>query len=234
MLTNLVDMVGFGPSGYGHLFVAGMATTVITAVVSLICALSLGVVIGIVGCSKSLLCQAIWRAYRSIFASIPTLLVLFFIYFGAPNMISALTGRDVQVTPFAAGLAGLSLIYATYIAEVIRGAVFAVPKGQYEASAALGLGPIPTWAKVIAPQVIRISLPGLMNTWVVLLKDTALVSVIGVSDVVRVGQIAGSATGRPLLYLGVVGLFFVVVVTLSLGLFALRGARRSMAARVVK
>jgi polar amino acid transport system permease protein len=191
-------------------------------------------VIGIIGCSKSLICEIIWKVYRSVFGSIPTLLVLFFIYFGAPGLISELSGKAVEVSPFAAGLVGLSLIYATYIAEVIRGAVFAVPKGQYEASKALGLGPVATWGRVIAPQVIKISLPGLINTWVVLLKDTALVSVIGVSDVVRVGQIAGSATGRPLLYLGVVGLFFVVVVTLSLGLVALRGGRRRMASGAAK
>ncbi|MEM5461913.1 amino acid ABC transporter permease [Paraburkholderia phytofirmans] len=226
MLYDFYNALGFGATGYGAMFVNGMIVTVAVAISSLFSALFFGVVIGTIACSKSIPAQAFWRLYRSVFSSIPTLLVLFFIYFGVPYIATRGFDLDVEISPFIAGLCGLTLIYATYVAEVVRGAVYAVPKGQYEACKALGLTKLPTWGGVVAPQVARIALPGLINTWVALLKDTALVSVIGIADVVRVGMIAGSSTGRPLFYLGLAGSFFVVVVTASLAVLSvLRGKR---------
>ncbi|MGE0239036.1 MAG: ABC transporter permease subunit [Parvibaculaceae bacterium] len=229
METDFFDALGFGPSGYGGQFLEGMLTTLVVAVASALCALIWGSLLGAMSCSKWVLPRLVWRVYRSIFASMPTLLVLFFLYFGTPYLASSLTGVSMEIGPFTAGLCALGAIYASYVGEVVRGAILAVPRGQYEACAALGLGPLPTWLRVVIPQIVKVAFPGLVNNWVVLLKDTALVSVVGLADVVRVGQIAGSATNRPLLFLTVVGLFYVVIVTASLGL--LRAARPRAASR---
>jgi His/Glu/Gln/Arg/opine family amino acid ABC transporter permease subunit len=231
---DVLAAIGFGSSGYGWLFVKGMAVTVSMAVAASLCALLLGAALGAAACSRYRVLRVGWRIYRSIFASMPTLLVLFFFYLGAPYLAAQNLGVDIEIGPFEAGLCGLSLIYASYVAEVIRGAVYSVPRGQYEACQALGLSARPTWIRVIVPQVVRIALPGLINNWVVLLKDTALVSVIGVADVVRIGQIAGSATGRPLTYLAIVGVFFVIVVTLSLALLHHAGKRKAGVAEIVR
>ncbi|MGF6641586.1 ABC transporter permease subunit [Paraburkholderia sp. MM6662-R1] len=230
MLGDLFSALSSGSAGYGAMFLSGMAVTLAVAVSSLVTALLFGVLVGLAACSNRFLARAFWRFYRSVFSSIPTLLVLFFIYFGIPYIASRAFAFDVEVSPFVAGLCGLTLIYATYVAEVLRGAVFAVPKGQYEACEALGLTRWPSWLGVIAPQVARIALPGLINTWVALLKDTALVSVIGIADVVRVGMIAGSSTGRPLYYLGIAGFFFVAIVSVSLALLTALRIHRTRSA----
>lgn len=218
MESHFLDMFGFGPSGYGGQFLTGMLTTLLVALTSYLCALVFGTLLGAMSCARWKLLRLAWRSYRSVFASMPTLLILFFLYFGAPYLLSSGLGLNVEIGPFVAGLLALGSIYAAYVGEVVRGAILSIPKGQYEACKALGLGPLPTWALIVAPQILKIAFPGLVNNWIVLLKDTALVSVIGLADVVRVGQIAGSATGRPLMFLTAVGVFYVVVVTLSLGL----------------
>ena len=218
MERDVFTTLGFGPTGYGMQFLGGMSTTALVCIASYLAALAGGCVLGIAGAAGPIWARGIWRAYRSIFSGVPTLLLIFFLFFGIPFIDSQVFGGSIEISPFVAGVVSLSLIYAAYAGEVIRGAILNVPRGQFEACRALGLGRFATAWVVINPQVLRLALPGLSNNWVVMLKDTALVSVIGLADVVRVGQIAGSFTKRPLLFLSLTGLFYVVVVIGSTGI----------------
>jgi len=218
MFDALLNFLGFGPDGYGNLLVRGMVVTMITATTACVGSLLLGAILASVALSKHVAIRLIWKIYRSIFSSIPTLLVLFVIYFGASAILSAVAGWDVELSAMTVGILSLVLVYSTFMAEVFRGGVLAVARGQHEACMALGIGFVPSWGSVILPQVIRYSLPGVINNWVILLKDTALVSVIGVADVVRMGQVAGNATGNQFGFLTIVGAFFVVFVALSLAM----------------
>ena len=109
-----------------------------------------------------------WRVYASIIMGVPSLLVIFLFYYGG----SAVLEGVIDITPFGAGLTALVVVYTVYIAELVRGAVRNVPRGQFEASAALAIRPFAAWWHVIMPQAIRLALAGLITIWMVVLKDT--------------------------------------------------------------
>ena len=108
------------------------------------------------------------------------------------------------------------MVYAAYTGEVVRGAVSNVPAGQFEAARALGVGTFHLWRLVVIPQAFRLALPGLTNIWLILLKDTALVSLVGLEDIVRVANIAAGTTQEPFLFYIVAMLAFVAVAGLSM------------------
>ncbi len=142
---------------------------------------------------------------------LPEILVVFLIYFGAPEVIELVTGTYVELGPFGCGVVALSIIFAAYASQSLRGAIQAIPAGQWESGAALGLSRGYTFVHIIMPQVWRHALPGLSNQWLVLLKDTALVSLIGVHDIMRQTELINTNTHQPftwysfaaLIYLGV-------------------------------
>ena len=136
--------------------------------------------VGLITLSHNWLIQAVWRVYASVIMGVPSLLVIFLFYYGGSTALEGV----IDITPFAAGLAALVVVYTVYIAELVRGAVRNVPRGQFEASAALAIRPLAAWRHVILPQAIRLALAGLITIWMVMLKDTALVSLAGLNDLV--------------------------------------------------
>ena len=205
-----MDLLNFDDTGYGDELLAGVFITIRLAVLSFLLALILGVVLGFIALAKNRLLQGFWRTYASVLMGVPSILVVFFLYFNAPNLLKSAFNLRVDVTPFVAGLAALGIVYAAYVGEVVRGAVLNIPRGQWDAAHALGLGKLPLWWLIILPQVWRISLPGVTNVWMTTLKDTALVSLVGLTDLVRMADIAAAATQRPFLFYIVAGLVFVV------------------------
>ena len=121
---------------------------------------------------------------------LPEILVVLFIYFGSSQGLFLLTGEYVEMSPFWCGVLALSLLFASYATQTLRAALKAVPKGQRQAAQALGLSAAHTFMRIVLPQAWRHALPGLGNQWLVLLKDTALVSLIGVNDLMRQSQLA--------------------------------------------
>ncbi|MBJ3774068.1 ABC transporter permease [Acuticoccus mangrovi] len=180
---------------------------------SFVLALVLGIVIGIVTLSKNVVIQAIWRVYASAMMGVPSLLVIFLLYYGGSAILTGIFGmsRYIDVTPFQAGMAALTIVYAAYVAELVHGAVRNMPKGQFEACAALALPPVVRWVYVILPQVIRLALPGLVNIWLIVLKDTPLVSLAGLNDLVATSKIAAGATKEPFIFFIAAALFFVII-----------------------
>jgi len=142
---------------------------------------------------------------------LPELLVVLFIYFGSTQVLFLITGEYVEFSPFACGVLALSLLFASYATQTLRAALNAVPAGQRLAALALGLGKGHIFFRIVLPQAWRHALPGLGNQWLVLLKDTALVSLIGVNEMMRQAQMASASTYQPftwyaaaaLIYLGI-------------------------------
>ena len=128
---------------------------------------------------------------------LPELLVVLFIYFGSTQVLFLITGEYVEFSPFACGVLALSLLFASYATQTLRAALNAVPPGQRLAAQALGLGKGHTFFRIVLPQAWRHALPGLGNQWLVLLKDTALVSLIGVNEMMRQAQMASASTYHP-------------------------------------
>ncbi|UTV28873.1 arginine ABC transporter permease ArtQ [Photobacterium atrarenae] len=133
-------------------------------------------------------------ALVTLLRGLPELLVVLFIFFGSTQVLFLITGDYIDISPFISGVVALALIFAAYAAQTLRGALKAVPNGQREAASALGLGKSRTFMRIILPQAACHALPGLTNQWLVLLKDTALVSLIGVTDLLKQAQLTAAAT----------------------------------------
>jgi polar amino acid transport system permease protein len=160
------------------------------------------------------------NVYTTIFRGLPELLTLFLVYYGAQiglqNLLSAMgVTTTIEINAFAAGMVALGLVFSAYSSEVLVSAFHAIPQGQYEAGSALGLRRATIMRRIILPQLVRIALPGLGNLWMILLKETALVSVIGLSDILRQTGVAARITKEAFFFFGLACLLYLVLAILS-------------------
>lgn len=200
----------------------------------LVSAISLvfGILVGFLGAGAKL---SRWRAlrvladaYTTVIRGIPELIIILLLYFGGTVTLTRLAGHYVEVNGFGAGVFALSIVFGAYATEVFRGAVLAIPRGQTEAARALGLRRAALFWTVLLPQLWRFALPGVGNLWLVLLKDSALISVVGLEELLRKTAITAGATRQPftfyfaaaLIYLG-----FTVVSSVALNWAERRAAR---------
>ena len=191
-----LDLYGFGPA-----LLAGTLMTIQLA----LCALALGLVLGLLGAlaktSPNKFLQWLGGTYSTIVRGVPELLWVLLIYFGTVNLMrelgTLLGNPELELNAFAAGVIALGLCFGAYATEVFRGAILAIPHGHREAGQALGLSKIRIFWRIILPQMWRIALPGLGNLFMILMKDTALVSVIGLEEIMRRSQIAVSLSKEP-------------------------------------
>lgn len=146
---------------------------------------------------------------------LPELLVVLFIYFGSTQVLFLITGEYVEFSPFACGVLALSLLFASYATQTLRAALNAVPSGQRLAALALGLGKGHIFFRIVLPQAWRHALPGLGNQWLVLLKDTALVSLIGVNEMMRQAQMASASTYQPFTWYAAAALIYLAISLVS-------------------
>ena len=146
---------------------------------------------------------------------LPELLVVLFIYFGSTQVLFLITGEYVEFSPFACGVLAISLLFASYATQTLRAALNAVPPGQRLAAQALGLGKGHTFFRIVLPQAWRHALPGLGNQWLVLLKDTALVSLIGVNEMMRQAQMASASTYQPFTWYAAAALIYLAISLVS-------------------
>ena len=193
-----------------RILLEGLKMTVILTVVSIAIALVLGVIFGLLRVSRSIWLRAIGTTYVDIFRGTPLLVQAFFIYFGIPS------AAGFQMSALTAGIITLSLNAGAYMTEIVRGGILSVDKGQMEAARSLGIGYLPTMRKVILPQAIRTMIPSYINQFVITLKDTSILSVIGIAELTQTGRIiiAGNYQSFKMwLIIGVI--YFVVIMTLT-------------------
>ncbi|MEG0964744.1 MAG: ABC transporter permease [Pseudomonas sp.] len=208
-----IDLHGFGPA-----LAAGTLMTVKLA----LCALLLGLILGLLGAlaktSPVKPLQWLGGFYSTLVRGVPELLWVLLIYFGTVSLMNrlgeALNIPGLELNAFAAGVIALGLCFGAYATEVFRGAILAIPKGHREAGLALGLSKGRIFSKLILPQMWRIALPGLGNLFMILMKDTALVSVIGLEEIMRHSQIAVTVSKQPFT-------FYMVAAVIYLGLTVL-------------
>ena len=146
---------------------------------------------------------------------LPELLVVLFIYFGSTQVLFLITGEYVEFSPFTCGVLALSLLFASYATQTLRAALNAVPSGQRLAALALGLSKSHIFFRIVLPQAWRHALPGLGNQWLVLLKDTALVSLIGVNEMMRQAQMASASTYEPFTWYAAAALIYLAISLVS-------------------
>ena len=153
--------------------------------------------------------------FIALLRGLPEILVVLLVYFGSTELVEMLTGEYIEFGAFGCGVFALSLIFAAYASQTLRGAIQAISKGQWESGAALGLSKSSTFILSVMPQVWRHALPGLSNQWLVLLKDTALVSLIGVDDLMRQADLINTNTHQPFTWYGIAALIYLAVTLIS-------------------
>lgn len=214
------ELLSFGDTGWGDEIASGVLVTVTLALATLPFGLIIGFLVALAKQSEEWTLRTAADIYTTIFRGLPELLTLFLVYFGMQIAVQqALKALDLDVgfefNSFVAGMIALSFVFSSYASEVFLSAFRAIPKGQYEGGYALG---VPNWSVmrlIIFPQLIRIALPGLANLWMLLLKDTALVSAIGLADIVRQTGIAARVTKEAFLFYGISFLLFLILALLS-------------------
>lgn len=206
--------------GYGWSLLEGAWLTTELALLSLVIATVLGMVAALAKLSRGRVTFAVATLYTTVIRSIPDLVLMLLIYFGGQVMVNKLArsfGYDgyIDVDPFIAGVLTLGFIYGAYMTETFRGAILAVPFGQLEAGYAFGMRRRQVFFRILLPQMVRHALPGFGNNWLVLLKATALVSIIGLNDMVRKATIAAGATRQPFTFYLAVALGYLAFTTVS-------------------
>lgn len=219
-MNEALTLLSFGDLGWGDEIASGVLVTISLSIITLPFGLILGFVIALGKNSSEPSLKLAANIYTTIFRGLPELLTLFLVYFGLQIAIQngiKLLGFDlyVEVNSFFAGVLALSFVFSSYASEAFLSAFRGIPHGQYEGAYALGLSHTKTMRLVIFPQLIRLALPALGNLWLVLLKDTALVSVIGLADLMRKTSEAARINKEPFLFFGLACLIYLVLAMVS-------------------
>lgn len=214
-----LQLLSFGDAGWGDELARGVFVTVSLAACTLPLGLVFGFFIALAKNSSEPTLRLAADIYTTIFRGLPELLTLFVIYYGGQIALSAasraLFGEPLEVNSFLAGMVALALVFSSYASEVFLSAFRGIPAGQYEGAGALGLSRAATMRLVILPQLVRLALPGLSNLWLILLKDTSLVSVIGLADLLRNTNIAVGVTKQAFFFFFVACMIYLVLSIVS-------------------
>jgi len=206
-------------SGYGPLLLSGTWMTIQLALLSLL----LSVIIGLIGASSKLsnikALRYIATGYTTLIRSVPDLVIMLLLFYslqlGLNQITEAMQMDQIDINPFVAGVITLAFIYGAYFTETFRGAFQSVPTGQIEAAMAYGMTPWQVFRRVLFPQMMRFALPGIGNNWQVLIKATALVSIIGLTDIVKITQDAGRSTMQLFFFSIVAAAIYLAITTVS-------------------
>lgn len=241
----------FDLKGYEGALLEGAWITLQVALLSLLLAVTLGLLGAVAKLSSVRPARWLATLYTTVIRGIPDLVLMMLIFFGGQVLLNNslyslneslnewLGGGNpgyewtsyvpdyIEISPFIAGIVTIGFIFGAYMAETFRGAILAVDKGELEAARAYGMRPLLVFRRILFPQMMRHALPGLGNNWLVLLKTTALVSIIGLDDMVRKASLAAGATQLPFTFYMAVALIFLLFTTLSTSM--LRWAERHYA-----
>ncbi|HYF55673.1 MAG TPA: ABC transporter permease subunit [Salinarimonas sp.] len=221
--------------GYLPAILGGLASTLSVAAVSLLVACVFGLAGAAAKLSDSRALRLTADVYTTLIRGLPELVLLLLIFYGGQIGINALGERFgwgyVDVNPFLAGTLTLGFIFGAYLTETFRGAILAIPRGQIEAGHAFGLKPMTVLRRIVAPQMVRHAIPGFANNWLVMVKATALISIIGLDDMVHRANLASSATNKPFTFFAAIAVIYLAVTTVSIGLLTLVERRFSLGVR---
>lgn len=231
--------------GYEDTILRGALVTIEVAVLSLLVAVVLGMLGALAKLSPYRCARMLATAYTTIIRGIPDLVLMMLIFFGGQILLnnslyalnehinSWMTSYNpahewtgylpdyIDISPFTAGILTIGFIFGAYMAETFRGAIMAVDKGELEAAKAYGMNGSLAFRRILLPQMVRHAIPGFGNNWLVLLKTTALVSIIGLEDMVRVGALAAGSTKMPFTFYMTVAVIFLFFTSISIALLRL-------------
>ncbi|HEL1612445.1 TPA: ABC transporter substrate-binding protein/permease [Streptococcus suis] len=214
--TSTVDettIAGLLKNNYGQLL-SGLGITIGLALLSFAIAIVIGIIFGMFAVSPIKALRVTASVFVDVVRGIPLMIVAAFIFWGIPNLIESITGQQSPINDFVAGTIALSLNSGAYIAEIVRGGIQAVPAGQMEASRSLGISYGTTMRKIILPQAGKIMLPNFINQFVITLKDTTIISAIGLVELFQAGKIIIARNYQSFRMYAILAIIYLVVITL--------------------
>lgn len=225
--------------GYENVLWQGTILTIKLGLTSVV----LGLIFGLIGAaaklSKFYILKKIADIYTTIVRGIPELLFVMFVYFGGSILLKQVLllfgyGRHIDINPFWAGVTALSVMFGAYATEVFRMAIEEIPKGQWEAAQTIGLRPVQTFFRIILPQMWAVALPGLGNLFLVLLKDTALISIVGLNDLMYFASRAAQSTQKTFTFYMMAALVYLCLTVIIMAMISYAEYLSNPAARYAK
>ncbi|MCD7813309.1 MAG: amino acid ABC transporter permease [Lachnospiraceae bacterium] len=197
---------------YGHLLLNAMGQTVLLALCGLFFACILGIFFGILGVMNNKICRAIDKVFVDVIRGVPLIVLAYFVYFGVPYFMKNIVGNPITLSALQAGTICLALNCGAYMVEIIRAGIQSVDKGQMEAARSLGL---PWWRamyRVVMPQAIRTMIPSIINQFIITLKDTSILSIIGFPELVNTAKNVVANTFMSFQTWGIVAVMYLIVI----------------------
>jgi octopine/nopaline transport system permease protein len=220
----MFDLLGFGPNGWGPALLQAALMTFLLSAAGFLLGVALGALGAFARLSGDRFARGAAFAYGALFRGVPDLLTIYLLYFGGSVALTTIGGwfrmrGFIGLPGFATGAVALGVISGAYQAEVYRGAFLAIHRGELEAARAYGMSGFTMLRRIVAPQTLRYAIPGLGNVWQLVLKDSALVSVIGLVELMRQAQIGAGSTREPFIFFCAAGALYLVIATTTGALF---------------
>jgi len=216
-----MELLAFGKTGWGdELFIATLMTIAVS-LTAMIIGFLFALIFTPLKLSKNKFYNLIGNSYTTVIRGVPELLVIYLFFFGgsgAVMYVASIFGYNeyIEINAFITGSFAIGIISGAYSTEVFRGAILSIDKGQFEASKVLGLNKYIYFFKVIMPQMLRLALPNISNVWQITLKDTSLISVTGLVEIMRQSYIAAGSTRDPLFFYSFAAVLYLLLTYLSM------------------
>ena len=219
-----MELLAYGDTGWGDELFFATLMTIAVALAALLIGFVLAAIFTAFKLSKNKILNLIGGIYTTVFRGVPELLVIYLFFFGgsgAVMYVAKIFGYDgyIEVNAFITGAISIGIISGAYSTEVFRGAISSIHRGQFEASEVLGFKKKIYYYKIIIPQMLRLALPNISNVWQITLKDTSLISVTGLVEIMRQSYVAAGSTRDPLFFYSFAAVLYLFLTFLSLQLF---------------
>ncbi len=218
-----MELLSFGKTGWGDELLIATMMTIAVSITAMIIGFLFALIFTPLKLSKSKFLNLIGNSYTTVIRGVPELLVIYLFFFGgsgAVMYVASIFGYNeyIEINAFITGSFAIGIISGAYSTEVFRGAIQSIDKGQFEASKVLGLKKPVHFFKVIMPQMLRLAIPNLSNVWQITLKDTSLISVTGLVEIMRQSYIAAGSTRDPLFFYSFAAVLYLLLTFLSMKL----------------
>ena len=218
-----MELLSFGKTGWGDELLIATIMTIAVSITAMLIGFLFALIFTPLKLSKSKFLNLIGNSYTTVIRGVPELLVIYLFFFGgsgAVMYVASIFGYNkyIEINAFITGSFAIGIISGAYSTEVFRGAIQSIDKGQFEASKVLGLKKPVHFFKVIMPQMLRLAIPNLSNVWQITLKDTSLISVTGLVEIMRQSYIAAGSTRDPLFFYSFAAVLYLLLTYFSMKL----------------
>ena len=218
-----MELLAFGDTGWGDELFRATLMTIAVSITAMLIGFSFAAIFTPLKLSKLKLLNLIANIYTTVIRGVPELLVIYLFFFGGSGAImfvASMFGYNeyIEINAFVTGSFAIGIISGAYSTEVFRGAIQSIDKGQFEAAKVLGFSKFKQFYKIILPQMLRLAIPNLSNVWQITLKDTSLISVTGLVEIMRQSYIAAGSTRDPLFFYSFAAVLYLLLTFLSMKL----------------